>query len=1771
MVSKPTQWDNELAANTTPDTGEDQLARLATGNPNLITRPGLLQSLQQNNATPAQAATVNSFLGGLAAQQRVNLAMATPGTKITLSQDEMGLLDNMGVNYASVQYTHQDAINAAAAQSPTGQTTTDAEGNIVPVTPTTAPAAKKSSGWSFGRVVHDTLHNPVTNALGEGWNVVDAAAGATGAQLAQLPGNLAGSAEAASGGNRAANLPQSNTNAEQMKAQGYDPSNPISVAAYAAKGKQHSDTSDLSDSWDSTTPNALGWTGDQAVIEAEKYSDNPSQYVKQMLADPTIPAAMKTARIQSQQFQNLVEQVASRKSSVGNDFANALHIDPVKDATKFAIVSGVTDAAASFLLDPTMLAGGALGAVKTASIGLDNLGDSERILHIMGGSMPAQRAVQRGFQSAMDDAATVRRGLDAGDAAGEQSAAAAMAHARATTPGLVELFPDMAGHQYDFVKGEAFEGAPITNLTDMAEYLASKNALMRLTSGKAALESGLMPGAVSRFGYRALKGKTAAVIAGRSTKFNQKLDTSINLAKDSGKWQATADDAVDLATGESRVAGAAATTVTDAAGAAVPVAGVPASAARASVTAAERGTALFNLRRTGNVTGDGAVPGWISPTATAARLRLSAQRLSSLLPRNDVIVHGSADGTEKVARFGRMFLNPGDSALYAARYATGGEGVQKAVIDGIRQQTAHAAGLGTTEGGRDLMATLSDRLGGNHYGHIGNEQIVDPVTGVSKDAALHLSQLADTAYLPSFAELNRASTNIGIWQNTVGRVFNSKLVDTLGDTARMAMLFKPNIAIRNMIEGQGHILVRGKYMQFLQAKALLRDADNTASDAAEQTLRDSGETDSKVIEAARHGVTVMTPRKQIVQKAINAVGLDRVGQAYRYLLGRTITTGERKIVMDFAAKNPDEWRATVLGYGDQIVGSSVDPMGVGDVDKIFRGGYGAKRYTRVGYGKADTNGIVGADRYNHALATRVGQYPDVDRAVINAIRNPEAGINGVVKALSAHPNVLNRMTRTGVYTDDLGVSRIARSADEKRIALEQMAQLQVADMKYLYADKDGNEITSITDHVLNHGQAPSAKWINDNLPEEGRPAAVLAPQYRAVPIGMTQGGFIRNLLDSAGSGYKAMVEDPIKRTTTEPAFMMHYVEHMKLLTQPMKDMVDKGGLTEDAAWRAGHDLAVKRAYNETEAMIDDPGLKTQADIVGRNFFMFSRAIQAFARRWGGLVIQDPVKLRKVFLAVEGMHHAGLVNTDPNGGVNFTYPGSDLLMGAMQHLESLIPGMGPAVQYPLSGGLTGQLNMIAPGINNPARFSMSPMLNTPFHLLENLTPQYRTKMDSIDRLLNGQDSQGKAWYSEFEPGMISKLTAAGKGDQRDSAYASAMVGAIANLEAADPDGSKGLFPPASATASQRQVFFDRLGTQVQNQLYLRSVFGEFAPAPPGLPGEQTAASGKVDPLYKAEGINNLSDEYKQMLNDAGGDRSVATQQFLANHPERLIYTIPTSQSGTNKAYIPPTSTADEWIEKNTGFINKFGSVSSYFVPQDNGDFDLHAYRAEIETGMRQKLTPQEFYDKYRVTSAEQEYYAAMDQRDAASNARLLVGDKKGSQNILAGFSAWAKSFTAVNPLFAQKQASYVTSVVTAKDAVTDLTKVVNDPNAPSNVKKIAPGLKDMIDSYNAHTAWGAQHKGATTKDKIIAAAEVAGYKAHMFAIASSDPNLTNIYNGVFRAIDSGLQQVDAAALQGVNSVTDTTSNGQTDNTSTNTGTTDTSGAADTTDTNQTAGG
>lgn len=886
--------------------------------------------------------------------------------------------------------------------------------------------------------------------------------------------------------------------------------------------------------------------------------------------------------------------------------------------------------------------------------------------------------------------------------------------------------------------------------------------------------------------------------------------------------------------------------------------------------------------------------------------------------------------------------------------------------------------------------------------------------------------------------------------------------------------------------------------------------------------------------------------------AFAGIPFTMAGRAYRSLFLRNM---DEETVRALETISPDDLASFMEGYALQVLEGNLGFANAAkDAHDIAKAGLGpatvkyalSRGKDRAAARKAGgetgrwtlqaLDDTLGVDRFANHLHRLVDAQPETARAVLAHIEDVAAGGSGDIESIVRALDNESKHTAYGnVFFDggDITKGRKALSDAERELGKRDWANHLVGEYHYLTHGQNGVYQEELAKYIKDNGRAPTGHWIGEHLKGLDRPHAVPAPETMAMsPGGLS--GLAETLLDVQGSAYQWMVERPLQRTTSSPVFLAHYAEARKSLNPEVERLVQDGAVSRPVAEKLAQEQAVRQAWRKTEQLIDDPGQKAQFDVISRNFFPFSRATNAMIRRWGSGLWQNPVAAMKMALALEGAQHAGIIYTNEYGEPTMAMP----ISGAMQTVLgglSQLPFVGDLASFPMSADLTGSVLLSVPGADNPFRFSMGPMVSIPMRLVyENMLPQsMQGDLKKLDAGINGPVGAGETW-GQLLPTVARKFYDNMIASDRDSALASATVGAMANLAAA------GYVPAPTDDPSKIKEFQARLLTQVRSQLVLRAVLGLFSPTPLSKPEDNTAGSGS-DFAFSLEGIKSLSGEYHKILNDVQGDVARANAIFTALHPDQVVW----DATGDHISYYEPTATAYEegksqpttkgatlvstdaalkWMDKNNKAITKYNSVAAYFIPKASlGDpFSQAAYDAQIEYGLRQRKTPDEFLTSVYTRNEEAAYYAINAKYDAQIAAAQAAGDQDAERAATQAKQVWSVGFKAKNPYLAAKLNSYAEAQNKANEQLRQLREMVASGETPDGH---GPLLASLIQSYDGYVNF--KNNPTYTSDQKKAARAIFDQWA---AEHVANTPLADLFNGVFLTLDHNFAKASEASNQ-----------------------------------------
>lgn len=1585
---------------------QENIRRAAGAYSGFADEPGLAVSLARSGATAEQMRAVAGFTEGLQLSTKVALARQS-GIQIDLDNRQRAILTAVGSTYADV----------------------DKVANQAQVAP---PEQHLGILGTVAKYANDATKLP---GIKQGLHVLDRAADITNTVYRQGSelGLFGGGPNAA---NYAADIGQQTAD---MQRTGYNPNNVISQLTFYAKGNQvYHNLDDL----------RATYSPDQVEM-AQTYLQDPGKFVDATLSDDEL--SKRQHLLMDPQFKELTTEVNARHISVGRDIAAGLGLHPGSSALPtgglltsqkkidtYNAVSGSIDGVWSFYADPTLIAGRTYKGVKAIRYGIDDLSDSTRIRALMEGNT----AVKRGWSELLESAREMRNGTKA-------EAAAAYARVRAGTPELVPMLDEING-------GGLRAGQPIEWYSELVDHVISYGSLARMRNGLAAMETPLMPGALPRIGYRAVKANLAARRTGKAVE-------SIDLETRADQFVATAADAVN--------------------GLGADATGLDA-ATTAAVDSAAVGQAALEYRRT-----------------LKGRLSMLGQRMTTLLPEHNRIDLTSAEGAEDIRRFAAMYMSRSHANLLAARYAVASVGERRSIAQAAYDQTIHAAGVPSSLSGRAWLADQHANralLANSAYDASGKglDRIAGAAGEPERRAALYGGQTSTDFYLPNFAELRRFAAKVSIYDHTMRSGLESAGMDTAMGALRTSWLLSPASAIRNGIENLLSAVFRGASAdEIARSRAALssstaRRVADRAKDLSERDVSPNyrpmrgsplgylrGVYHGRLVSGMKHAEAVMGETVSGAKRSKRAEELleDEMSGDLKELdaISGLATRGSAESVDD---------AALALDRGFKVSKVSFKNMGY-QLDSAD--GHGGARYwaQQLHMRFKDTEGI-------HVLkAARSGLGSDRERLVEHLL-SPEYR---TTRAKLERFQTLRDGTK--VMSDDVTKPMVRRAAEE-------LADDQIEDMRALLTGRNGAFNHEVADS-LEAGHVPSVDMLK-KVKDEFRPAQVIQPKF-IVDLdsgGTTAGNVVQSLADK---GYHLAVARPLAWMSSLPIYHANYtraydrVEKMMLANHP-------DWSAEDIAMHV-RDVARQHAMDLTVQMIDNPRVRSQMSLITRNVFNFWRAQEDFLRRWGRNLHENPAALRETQLAIEGGMHTGLVHKDDQDQLVFSYPGSGVAIQGVGKALSVF-GLGNSVGLGTVPNMTTKLQFLNAGLDRPFLPSTSPVASIPLRVLRHFSHD-NLAIIQAQSAAEGNIGASRGWWQQFIPSPVQRFIMAQSSDDREGQFASATRNAALNLYAA------GLAPGPDATPDEVDAFKKRIQIGVRNHLTARAVLALILPGAPSSPTEETDASKAGDLEAKAYNTVSLKQEFSQWVAKYGYQRALSL--WTTNHPDDLAYTVSTTEgAGGTGGYLSPTDEVLGWMQDNPDLVKNYPALAAYFAPNGPGDFSQDAWQTELELGLRQHKDLTTYYRDVAVKGAETAYFKQRDQRDKLVAEATAAGNDEEARRLKASFSDWLSTYKAVNPLLVEKWQDSAANHQRIAALVSEVNKLGSDPL----VKRIDPNgdLAAISAAYAKKKQYDDTHPGRTNDQKAANDRVNTSYLEYMAGVLQRSPQLIPVYQGVFDKVE-----------------------------------------------------
>jgi hypothetical protein len=540
-----------------------------------------------------------------------------------------------------------------------------------------------------------------------------------------------------------------------------------------------------------------------------------------------------------------------------------------------------------------------------------------------------------------------------------------------------------------------------------------------------------------------------------------------------------------------------------------------------------------------------------------------------------------------------------------------------------------------------------------------------------------------------------------------------------------------------------------------------------------------------------------------------------------------------------------------------------------------------------------------------------------------------------------------------------------------------------------------------------------------------------------------------------------------------------------------------------AAMRHVNTLAEDLAKDSSLAFLDNPAVRSQLAMSGRNFARFYRATEDFYRRFYRTVRYNPEAITRASLTYDGLSHSGFVQTDDNGEQYFFYPGTTAMYQAVDKVMQAF-GQEAAVKAPMPIEFSAKLKMITPSANPDSIFPTfaGPISAISMKAIFALVPP----LDKFERVVLGQYAEDQPMVNAIFPAHITRFLALMDRNERNSQFASAFRKAATYLEAT----GHGLKPKVDPTTGQEipllkgelDQYKDKLTASTITSLTLRFVLGFFVPAPP-----QTTLKSEIAKWVRQNGEVNFKQTFNGLV-EKTGNYDAAMKEWIRLYPAELPYTISESESNVT-AILSANNNALKWIKSNQGLLDKYPEAASFFIPKQ-GDFDFDAYKLLIKSGLKQSKTIEDYLRQVNTAYDESFYY---DQKDALEAELAVTYNDYQKRNLKQQWDTWSSQFLKARPNLQEELGKGAERAIQRNQALGDLTVMLSD----SSVKldpAIRQPIEGMLKTYNDYINARDSIYGNTTSAQAYKDLLKQRAKAELERLSKTNRNAEDAYFALF---------------------------------------------------------
>lgn len=459
-----------------------------------------------------------------------------------------------------------------------------------------------------------------------------------------------------------------------------------------------------------------------------------------------------------------------------------------------------------------------------------------------------------------------------------------------------------------------------------------------------------------------------------------------------------------------------------------------------------------------------------------------------------------------------------------------------------------------------------------------------------------------------------------------------------------------------------------------------------------------------------------------------------------------------------------------------------------------------------------------------------------------------------------------------------------------------------------------------------------------------------------------------------------------------------------------KSLIDQGK-GPDTATRIGKlhaekqitEIAWKEAGESILQYVDNPAVRSNLAISVRSVARFYRATEDFYRRLYRVYGKTPLRtLYRLRLLNTGLDAAGDIYEDDKGDKYVIFPTDTIINSAVEPVVRALTGK-EDFQIPTWTEMSLKLRLINPSFAPDAG---QPALSGPIGaystlVLRAIVGDVLPFVERISKILpEGAEEAVSQFVAQRQPRMLQAEEIIGKmglGQFADTMtfrnaitpmFINTLVGAAATLT--DYEWDRQLTTATMQAMRYRQAFGDSidesateqekfdyiqsLKISASNVMIGRTLAGYISPGMPAL-----RETKELPEFLKKVGITGFKSEFWDIYNgilrnqgeDVGNVFDVAVATFIGKYPNKLIYTVPTTEKEW-KVVIAMTNDVKSWSQKNERFLDTYKEMGYVYAPK-SGEFNSDVYNFLEAADLIKLPSFEDYLVKLQVAVDKEKYF------------------------------------------------------------------------------------------------------------------------------------------------------------------------------------------------------